>query len=108
CRIGTDNDSRGGRRVGCGSRARTGKETRSRECSLSAAKANRQNGRLYCMEGRNSIGCSESVPGDCRARGSQHPLIYMYVATVTEKGNVAIAFTLMSGQFCLATQSTSE
>ena len=83
CRTGTDNDSRGGRRVGCGSRARTGKETRSRKCSLSAAKSNRQNGRLYCMEGRNSVGCSESVPGDRRARGPQHPLIYGMAGCLT-------------------------
>jgi hypothetical protein len=75
CRTGTGNDSSGGGRVGCGPRARTGKETRSRKCSLPAAKANRQNGRLYCMEGRNSINCSESVRADLRASGPQHPLI---------------------------------
>jgi hypothetical protein len=30
---------------------------------------------LYCMEGRNSINCSESVRADLRASGPQHPLI---------------------------------
>ena len=60
------------------------------------------------MEGRNSINCSESVPGDCRARGPQHPLIYMHVAIVTEKDNVTIAFSDMTGQFFFATQSKEQ
>ena len=89
CRTGTDNDSRGGRRIGCGSRARASKETPSRKCSLPATKANRQNGRLYCMEGRNSVSCSESVRGDCRASGPQHPLICRAIG-LGQKGNHAI------------------
>ena len=74
CRSRTNYDSRRRRRIGGCSRARAIQKTRARECCVPATESHRQDGRLCRMEGRESVGCSESVRADRRASGPQHPL----------------------------------
>jgi hypothetical protein len=56
------------------SRARAIKKTGARECGIPATQSHGQDGKLCRMEGRESIGCSESVRADRRANGPEHPL----------------------------------